>query len=36
LSGRPVFHFTLDDMDELVDSLAAEANHAKNKSCKSN
>ena len=28
---RPVFHFTLDDLDELVGSLAAEANHAKNK-----
>ena len=30
--GRhPVFHFTLDDLDELVGSIAAEANHAKNK-----
>jgi hypothetical protein len=28
---RPVFHFTLDDLDELVGSIAAEANHAKNK-----
>ncbi len=30
--GRhPVFHFTLDDLDELVGSIAAEASHAKNK-----
>ncbi len=28
---RPVFHFTLDELDELVDDVAAEANHAKNK-----
>lgn len=28
---RPVFHFTLDDLDELVGSIAAEANHAKNR-----
>jgi hypothetical protein len=28
---RPVFHFTLDDLDELVGCVAAEANHAKNK-----
>ena len=28
---RPVFHFTLDDLDELVGLIAAEANHAKNK-----
>ena len=28
---RPVFHFTLDDLDELVGYIAAEANHAKNK-----
>ena len=28
---RPIFHFTLDDLDELVGSIAAEANHAKNK-----
>lgn len=32
LSGqRPVFHFTLDELDELVGDVAAEANHAKNK-----
>jgi hypothetical protein len=30
--GRhPVFHFTLDDLDQLVGSIAAAANHAKNK-----
>ena len=28
---RPVFHFTLDDLDELVGCVAAEANHANNK-----
>ena len=28
---HPVFHFTLDDLDGLVGSIAAEANHAKNK-----
>jgi hypothetical protein len=28
---RPLFHFTLDDLDELAGSVAAEANHAKNK-----
>lgn len=28
---RPIFHFTLDDLDELAGSVAAEANHAKNK-----
>lgn len=28
---RPVFHFTLDDLDELAGSVAAEANHAKNR-----
>lgn len=28
---RPIFRFTLDDLDELVGFLAAEANHAKNK-----
>ena len=28
---RPVFHFTLDELDELVGDVAAEANHAKNK-----
>lgn len=27
----PVFHFTLDELDELVSDVAAEANHAKNK-----
>ena len=27
----PVFHFTLDELDELVGDVAAEANHAKNK-----
>jgi hypothetical protein len=30
-SERPVFRFTLDDLDELVGFIAAEANHAKNK-----
>jgi hypothetical protein len=25
---RPVFHFTLDELDELVGDVAAEANHA--------
>ena len=30
-SERPVFRFTLDDLDELVGFLAAEANHTKNK-----
>lgn len=30
-SERPVFRFTLDDLDELAGFLAAEANHAKNK-----
>lgn len=28
---RPVFHFTLDDLDELAGFVASEANHAKNK-----
>ena len=28
---RPVFHFTLDELNELVGDVAAEANHAKNK-----
>jgi len=28
---RPVFHFTLDELDELIGDVAAEANHAKNK-----
>jgi hypothetical protein len=28
---RPVFHFTLDELDELLGDVAAEANHAKNK-----
>jgi hypothetical protein len=28
---RPVFRFTLDELDELVGDVAAEANHAKNK-----
>jgi len=28
---RPVFHFTLDELDELVGDVAAEANHAKNR-----
>ena len=28
---RPVFHFTLDELSELVGDVAAEANHAKNK-----
>jgi hypothetical protein len=28
---RPLFHFTLDDLDELAGCVAAEANHAKNK-----
>jgi Plasmid pRiA4b ORF-3-like protein len=28
---RPVFHFTLDEPDELIGDVAAEANHAKNK-----
>ena len=28
---RPVFHFTLDELDELTGDVAAEANHAKNK-----
>jgi hypothetical protein len=28
---RPVFHFTLDELDELVGDVAAEANHAENK-----
>ena len=28
---RPIFRFTLDDLDELAGFLAAEANHAKNK-----
>lgn len=28
---RPIFRFSLDDLDELVGFLAAEANHAKNK-----
>lgn len=28
---RSVFHFTLDDLDELAGFIAAEANHAKNK-----
>jgi len=28
---RSVFHFTLDELDELVGDVAAEANHAKNK-----
>ena len=28
---RPLFHFTLDDLDELAGSVAAEANHARNK-----
>ena len=27
---RPVFHFTLDELDELTGDVAAEANHAKN------
>lgn len=27
---RPVFHFTLEELDELVGDIAAEANHAKN------
>jgi len=27
----PVFHFTLDDLDELAGFVAAEANHAKDK-----
>ncbi len=27
----PIFHFTLDDLDELVGYVAAEANHAKDK-----
>jgi hypothetical protein len=26
-----VFHFTLDELDELTGDVAAEANHAKNK-----
>jgi hypothetical protein len=29
-SGRTVFHFTLDELDELAGEVAAEANHAKN------
>ena len=28
---RPVFHFTLDELEELTGDAAAEANHAKNK-----
>ena len=28
---HPVFHFTLDELDELTGDVAAEANHAKNK-----
>lgn len=28
---RSIFHFTLDDLDELVGSIAAEANHTRNK-----
>jgi hypothetical protein len=28
---RPVFHFSLDELDELLGDVAAEANHAKNK-----
>jgi pRiA4b ORF-3-like protein len=28
---QPVLHFTLDELDELVGNVAAEANHAKNK-----
>jgi hypothetical protein len=28
---RLVFHFTLDELDELTGDVAAEANHAKNK-----
>ncbi len=28
---RPLFHFTLDDLDELAGSVAAEANHTKNR-----
>ena len=28
---RPVFHFTLNELDKLVGDVAAEANHAKNK-----
>ena len=28
---RPIFHFTLDDLDELAGFVAFEANHAKNK-----
>jgi len=28
---RPVFRFTLDDLDELAGFVASEANHAKNK-----
>jgi Plasmid pRiA4b ORF-3-like protein len=28
---RPIFHFTLDVLDELAGSIAAEANHAKNR-----
>lgn len=28
---RPVFHFTLDDLDDLAGFVASEANHAKNK-----
>jgi hypothetical protein len=31
LGQRPIFHFTLDDLDELVGSIAAEANHTKNR-----
>jgi hypothetical protein len=30
-SERPVFRFTLDDLDELAGFIAAEANHARNK-----
>jgi hypothetical protein len=30
-SERPVFRFTLNDLDELVGFLAVEANHAKNR-----
>ena len=31
---RPVFRFTLDDLDELAGFVASEANHAKNKKLK--
>jgi hypothetical protein len=31
---RAVFHFTLDDLDDLAGCVAAEANHTKDKSCK--